>query len=216
MKDDGAAGVYLDSAGGPSAKCKKSGGFQEPYEIVNVSAMQFSKAEQDRCIFGMTATEASKVLGQRGTTLMTFCRDKVRDNYKNQTITLKQCHVLFHWNDHSFFKYHQDNKGDVAVIVNLSPGVTSFHVAGCATATMDGPGSGHIISTKAYHRSGEATRRCIKLVYFFDVTDPVSVGDDDGPAGPSSDAAPAPAQTEDTAIKTDPVVKTEPVIKSEA
>ena len=76
--------------------------------------------------------------------------------------------------------------------------------------------SGHIIPTKAYHRSGEATRRCIKLVYFFDVTDPVSVGDDDGPAGPSSDAAPAPAQTEDTAIKTDPVVKTEPVIKSEA
>ena len=101
-------------------------------------------------------------------------------------------------------------KGDVAVVVNLSPGRTSFHVAGCFEAVMDGPGSGHILPTKAYHRSGEATRRCIKMVYFFDVTDPIPVGDED--AASSSDAALPPAPLDESVVKPEPSAN----LKSEA
>jgi hypothetical protein len=89
-------------------------------------------------------------------------------------------------NDHSFFKYHQDDKGTVAVVVNLSPcTITDFHVAGApAHAVMQGCGKAHILPTKVYHRSGTAPRRCIKLVFFLDLIAPVVVSEE--AAGSSS------------------------------
>ena len=63
----------------------------------------------------------------------------------------------------------------MAVVVNLSLGKTNLHVAGCTKAEMDGPGSALLLPTKAYHRSGEASRRCIKLVFFFDIRPPIDL-----------------------------------------
>ena len=57
----------------------------------------------------------------------------------------------------------------------MSPGETSFHVAGFGKAKMKGPGAGHLLPTKVFHRSGEASRRCIKLVFFFDIRGAIDV-----------------------------------------
>jgi hypothetical protein len=172
LQDDGLPEVFLDSRDGQ--KVHKSGGFQEAYHHINVDAIRFSKMEQDRCIFGMKPADYVKILGNAGTRLKDACKRKLEELFgKSMQVVFRECHALFHWNDHSFFTYHQDTKGTVAIIVNLSPGETTFHVAGFSEAVMNGPGSAHILPTQAYHRSGKATKRAIKLVFFFDAKPPV-------------------------------------------
>lgn len=181
VEEDGSYGLYLDYAGGSSKpKAKKSGGFQLPYETVNVRALRFSKLNQDRCIFGFTATEYKKVLGNRGTALLDAVKIRVGGLFKNRSVVLSQAHVLFHWNDHSFFTYHRDDKGKVAVVVNLSPcATTDFHVAGATDrAVMKKCGQAHIVPTNVYHRSGSAPRRCIKIVFFLEIMEPVDVDEE--------------------------------------
>ena len=167
-------------------------------------AIRVSKTEQDRCIFGSTPAEYKKFLGGRGTGLADLVKRHVSELVKKEAV-LSQVHVLFHWNDHSFFTYHQDEKGQVAVKVNLSPCTTTdFHVAGFAdSAVMNGCGQAHVFPTKVFHRSGSAPRRCIKLVFFVDTNGPVVVNDDDG--GTSSSAA----KGEDDVVKEAAEVKQE-------
>ena len=182
--DGGEPGLFLDSAAGQPVK--KTGGFQESYKVVNVRAMRFSKAEQDRCIFGFTQAEYLKVVGQRGKYLADEVKSKVTNKFKKNA-TIKQVHALFHWNDHSFFTYHQDEKGDVAVVVNLSPCETDFHVAGMSkSAAMTKPGMAQLVPTQVYHRSGKAPRRCIKLVFFLDLAEPVDLSAAEEPAAASA------------------------------
>lgn len=184
---DGSPGLFLDSTGGvhTDPKAKKSGGFQREYTAVNVRAMRFSKSEQDRSVFALTAAEYGKVLGPRGKGLADRVKIEVKDFFKKDPALL-QVHVLFHWNDHSFFTYHQDDKGDVAVVVNLSPCTTTdLHVAGAAMAKMEACGEAHILPTHVFHRSGTAPRRCIKLVFFYNLIEPIDVGGDD--AGSSTE-----------------------------
>ena len=179
-------GLYLDAVGGQQPK--KSGGFQESYEVVNVRAMRFSKAEQDRCIFGMTQAEYGKILGDRGKFLARKVKEEVTETFK-KVATIHQVHALFHWNDHSFFTYHKDEKGQVAVVVNLSPCETDFHVAGMgSTAAMTKPGMAHLVPTTVYHRSGKAPRRCIKLVFFLDLAERVDLSAEEPAAAPETDA----------------------------
>ena len=182
---DGNPGLYLDGPGAEDRK--KSGGFQTPYELVNVTAMRFQKDEQARCIFGFTPAEFKKTLGASGTKLLDAVKEKVKDHWKVESLSLHQVHVLFHWNDHSFFKYHQDNGGDVAVVVNLSPACkTDFHIAGGGEAWMKTPGAAHMFPTSVFHRSGTAPRRCIKFVFFWSIVGNSQVVDVEGAgAGPS-------------------------------
>ena len=86
-------------------------------------------------------------------------------------------HVLFHWNKHSFFTYHQDTDGDVTVIVNLMHGEAEMHVAGKAVAKYDGIGSAHLFPAKLFHRSGAAPRRCVKVAFFFQLSDQAEAQD---------------------------------------
>ena len=102
--------------------------------------MRFSKSEQDRCTFGMTLGDLKKILGGRGDRFILECKLEIESAIPNTVVLFRECHALFHWNDHSFFTYHQDDKGDVAVVVNLSPGTTTLHVAGCGEASMEGVG----------------------------------------------------------------------------
>ena len=124
--------------------------------------------------------------------------------WKVESLSLHQVHVLFHWNDHSFFKYHQDDKGDVAVVVNLSPSCeTNFHIAGGGEAWMKTPGAAHMFPTSVFHRSGTAPRRCIKFVFFWSIVGNSQVVDVDGAgAGPSG-------------VKTEQTVKPEETVKPE-
>ena len=151
-----------------------------------MTAMRFQKDEQARCIFGFTGAEYKKTLGAPGTRLSDAVKAKVKEHWKVDSLSLTQVHVLFHWNDHSFFKYHQDDKGDVAVVVNLSPSCeTNFHIAGGGEALMKTPGAAHMFPTSVFHRSGTAPRRCIKFVFFWSIVGNSQVVDVDGAPGPS-------------------------------
>lgn len=167
---DGSPTFYLDAPGGADMKShKKSGGFQKLYDSVNVPVAGLNKLEQDRCIFAMTHTHFVKMGGPAASKLYDLVGKKVAELYKVNAVAPKAVHVLFHWNSHSFFTYHQDDDGDVAAICNLSHGVAYMHVAGSEQAKYDGIGSTHIFPTKVFHRSGDAPRRSIKVAFFFSV-----------------------------------------------
>lgn len=158
--------VYLDTAEGSH---KKSGGFQSLYPNINVKSV--FKAEQERCIFAMKPAAFKKVGSAEGTRLVKAAEEAVKDVVGNSA-TLVETHILFHWNDHSFFTYHQDPRGDWVLLVNLSPATTDFHIAGTQGATMQNTGEAHLFPTKVFHRSGKAPRRCVKVAFFFNVAKP--------------------------------------------
>ena len=187
---DGAPGLILKNADAAAVAKEKRGGFQDAYTHVNVRAMRFNKPDQDRCIYGFTAAEFKKLLGSRGSALMELVKDEVSGHFTKKAPSVHQVHVLFHWNDHSFFTYHKDGKGHIAVMVNLAPACTTdFHVAGASEkAKMHWPGHTHILPTNVYHRSGTAPRRCIKLVFFLDLVENKKILDLD--EGTSAQAAP--------------------------
>ena len=103
----------------------------------------------------------------------------------------KVIHILFHWNTHSFFTFHQDDDGEVTVMVNLSYGKADMRVAGYENAEYSAIGAAHAFASKLFHRSGTAPRRCVKVAFFFKLVEGDIVNDDEEPvnkAGGSSDA----------------------------
>lgn len=174
---------YLDSNSGAVPTLKKSGGFQQLYAAINVPKALQNKSEQDRCIFAMTRSQFVAVGGPPAARLIEEAKLKVQTTY-HQITTVKEVHVLFHWNAHSFFQYHQDHAGEVTVIINLSFGKAYMHVAGRKEAEYDGPGSAHMFPSQVFHRSGEAERRCVKIALFFDLGADVDQSAED--AGSSS------------------------------
>ena len=108
--------------------------------------------------------------GQAGKQLQTQAAKAVSKAF-SKNASLAVVHVLFHWNNHSFFTYHQDTDGEVTVIVNLMYGAAEMHVAGKAVAKYEGIGSAHLFPGKLFHRSGAATRRCVKVAFFFQLSD---------------------------------------------
>ena len=158
--------VYLDTAEGSH---KKSGGFQTLYPNINVKSV--FKAEQERCIFAMKPAAFKKVGSAEGIRLVKAAEESVKA-VVGDSATLVEALILFHWNDHSFFTYHQDPRGDWVLLVNLSPATTDFHIAGTQGATMETAGEAHLFPTKVFHRSGKAPRRCVKVAFFFNVAKP--------------------------------------------
>ena len=198
MEEDHAPQFYLDTAAG-AVKSMKSGGFQNLYPAINVASDVASKMEQDRCIFAMKTSDFIKVGGPAARRLLDEAARNVKGIYE-QNVTPKVCHLLFHWNAHSFFTYHKDEEGDISVIINLSPSNAFMHVAGCEPAEYHGIGSGHIFPCSVQHRSGDAPRRCVKVAIFFGLDGPEDCtssdkGEGDG-AGSSS--APNPEETKET------------------
>ena len=137
----------------------------------------------------MNKKEMESLLGKRGKALEARVKESVLAKWKQAPI-LVEAHILFHWNDHSFFTYHQDEKGDVAAVVNLSMATcTDFHIAGQGLAKMESAGSGHLFPTKVFHRSGTAPRRCIKIVFFYNLKDIQDVDEMDVDANTASTCA---------------------------
>ena len=161
---------FLDYPGTSTAQPEtlsraKSGGFAQTYEHINVTATELNKCDQDRCIFRCQKTTFEKIVPTYGTNLIEEASGFVEQFYG--TSKLRYVDVLFNWNKHSFFTYHQDHDGDLSVIINLTHGEASMHVAGMEDATYHGIGSGHLFPGKLFHRSGAAPRRCVKLAMFF-------------------------------------------------
>ena len=169
-KSDGNPVVYLDKSSGgqpdKDAKASKAGGFLTAYR--SVATEQYSKAMQDRCLFGFNkatkfASEctsfAGSLNGKVGALMTKLFPDFVA--------TSEGVHLLFNWNSHSLFTYHQDEKSMVTVIVNLAPARSTFHIAGKKEAEYKEPGDAVVLPSAVWHRSGEAQRRTVKVAYFF-------------------------------------------------
>ena len=96
--------------------------------------------------------------------------EAMEDLVPNHVLHNTGVHVLFNWNAHSLFAYHKDAGSDLSCIVNLSPAKSTFHVAGFGPeATYNEPGDMFVLPSDAFHRSGVAARRTIKVAYFFKV-----------------------------------------------
>ena len=123
---------YLDFAGAtaqPESLSKsKNGGFRETYEHVNVTATDLNKCDQDRCIFRCPKVTFVKIVGGYGNNIIAEANGFIKEYY-GAVYALKYIDVLFNWNKHSFFTYHQDMDGDLSVIINLTHGKAWMHVA---------------------------------------------------------------------------------------
>ena len=161
--DDGVQKIYLDTPGGTPA-AKKPTVFHELVEHVNMPVAEFSKLEHDRCIFYMSMAKFHSVAGNVSKTMSTRVLNKISNLYE-ENVSCKAVHMLFHWNAHSFLKYHQITDGDVVAFVNLSPSTATMHIAGQSEARFEGMGSMHIFPAKAFHRSGTAQRRCVMVAF---------------------------------------------------
>ena len=161
--DDGVQKIYLDTPGGTPA-AKKPTVFHELVEHVNMPVAEFSKLEHDRCIFYMSLAKFHSVAGNVSKTMSTRVLNKISNMYE-ENVSCKAVHMLFHWNAHSFLKYHQITDGDVVAFVNLSPSTATMHIAGQSEARFEGMGSTHIFPAKAFHRSGTAQRRCVMVAF---------------------------------------------------
>ena len=168
---------WLDSSDGPAPR--SHGGFQELYDKINVPPRQHSKQEQARCVFGMSLTTFYKVAGPVSKPWVKNLTQTMSENANNQPVSCDVVHVLFNWNAHSFFTYHQDPDGDMTAIVNLTHGESTMSVAGFEEATYHGVGSTLIFPSKAFHRSGTAPRRCVKVAFFYKVMAPIELDEDD-------------------------------------
>ena len=136
---------------------------------------------QDRCTFGFkSAGVFEKECGGAAKALNLRVFAQMKTYFPSCNVTSKGVHVLFNWNAHSLFTYHKDPNSIVTVIVQLTPGITDFHVAGKAQmGVYETAGSAHILCSQVWHRSGTAQRRTIKAAYFFDV-DVIDLEKEDG------------------------------------
>ena len=117
-------------------------------------------------------------------------------------VKLVEAHVLFHWNGHSFFKYHTDNVGTWTLVVMLTPGVSTFHMAGFPkNATFDKPGSAHLFQSKMAHRSDRAPRRTVKMTFFFVEETVIDLAVDEKASPAPDPPQEAPADVKETVVK---------------
>ena len=170
---------WLDSSDGKAPAPRSHGGFQELYDKINVPPRQHSKQEQARCVFGMSLATFYKVAGPASKIWVKNLTQTMTENADNQPVSCDVVHILFNWNAHSFFTYHQDPDGDMTAIVNLTHGESTMSVAGFEEATYHGVGSTLIFPSKAFHRSGTAPRRCVKVAFFYKVKVAESLDSDD-------------------------------------
>lgn len=217
---DGLPTVFLNknAEDKPEFKTSKKGGFDKGgYNLVNVSI--FNVSMQERCLFGFASIQQFVTqIGPAAKHVSNAVLAEVSKMFPNHNVCSKGVHALFNWNAHSLFSYHQDEKSTVTVIVNLSPAMSDFHVAGRAhSCTYVRPGDTHIFPSAVVHRSGSAERRTVKCAYFFDLkmnssaeasssAPTVDEENSDKPDGDKTEAVVAPV----------PAVEAEAQVKAEA
>jgi len=175
MADDGLPVLKIDQIEHKAPGRK--GGFSGGYRFVNVAEHAFVQAEQDRVLFGYNRPDFLK---QAGPELIRVYEGAVKAVEKaiDKKVVLLQAHILFHWNAHSFFTYHADAVGTWTMVVMLTEGLSTFHMAGFPeSATYNKPGDCHLFRSKMSHRSGTAPRRAVKVSFFFDEAPPIPTVD---------------------------------------
>ena len=167
---DGNPTVLLEKSTGEHAEkaAKLTGGFITAYE--SVATGTYSKVMQDRCVYGFTkgAKFASECTSAAGT-LNAKVNNLMTKLFPDDVAQSEGVHVLFNWNAHSLFSYHTDVKSTVTVIVNLSAAKSSFFIAGKEEAIYNEPGDAFVLPSAAWHRSGIAERRTVKVAFFFNL-----------------------------------------------
>ena len=185
--NDGRPTVTLEKVEGQAseAKPKKAGGFLDAYKLVATTV--FNKDMQQRVIFGYSKPASfAKDFAPYGSNLNAKVQGFLQQVFPTRVLSSTGVHVLFNWNAHSLFAYHQDNSSDVTFIVNLAPAKSSFHVAGFRQSTVYyEPGDAYLFPSAAWHRSGGAQRRSVKVAYFYKLSPLHSQIDCDMPSSSS-------------------------------
>ena len=188
---------YKAKGGQTKAGCNGwgEGGYRE---LLNKDEVVYDKRLQQRCVWHFnSATRWSEFVDNGTRTYSLFALDReVKQKVFEATgerHNLKKVHIIAQWNPHGLWGYHQDNDGEVTVIVNLSPShednFTSLHVAGaCNNAYFSQPGDCHLFPGALHHSSFSSTLRTIKIAFFFS---PAPLIDDDDPEPPPSSSAQA-------------------------
>jgi len=147
-----------------------AGGWDNKEGYTAVSASTFHKSEQDNCVIPISKTQipvffeafplAAEVAVEATKLVMTSLQD--------HPVDLEQIHLLWGWNTHSHFGYHQDHiPMCMTLTVLLSLGESSMHVAGAPEEAKYGLGTGQLFAGDMFHRSGYTQRRTVKMSLFF-------------------------------------------------
>ena len=158
----------------------KGGWSKEGYQQVNLpSGTVFQCSEQQKVVFAVSKSEVRKFLQDYQlfwlmTHLNGFVESQIGADY---SVSLDQLHTLFSFSVYTHFKYHNDqndlsgdrrkNGVNLTVLVTISPGEASFHVAGRdKEVRYKFPGDIKAFHAGLYHRSGAAEFRTVKLAVF--------------------------------------------------
>ena len=183
------------------------------YDAVNLPAgLSFSRAEQNATVFGMRPrdikpfTKAAKL--EFAYELIAGAIDTIMGK-KGSAFAVPHLHVMFCFNAHTSYSYHQDapdlvGEVDYTMMLMLSPGKSSMRVAGAgADFEYTYPGAACFFDAcKLYHRSGTALLRTVKLAFFIRLTDAIDP-EEEGEGSPIKKP------------KVDEEVKSEPKVKQE-
>lgn len=167
------------------------GGFhrkKDRYDKVNLpQGMPFSHEEQSAAVFGLNRSygmvnkfvkqcqlEWAEAMIQEAAEKI--CKDKVEEGFSVQT-RIEEVHVNFAFSPQINYAYHIDAPDlkcspDFTVMVNLSPGKTSMHIAGAKNeAHYHIPGDAVLFGAQdIFHRSGAAQWRTLKLAFFVTIS----------------------------------------------
>ena len=86
---------------------------------------RLSDARTERSRLSLLKQTKRKALA-RGSWSKSLARCQGPRLFNKCNLTFKEIHVLFHWNAHSFFTYHNKDDGDISAIVNLSDTIVPY------------------------------------------------------------------------------------------
>jgi len=147
------------------------GGWDNKEGYKTVSASTFRKAEQDNCVIPISPIkmpsffEAFPLAGEVADEAIEKVMTTLSDSHP---FVLEEIHLLWGWNTHSHYGYHQDHiPMCMTLTVLLSLGKSSMHVAGAPEEAKYELGTAHLVAGNMYHRSGYTQRRTVKMSLFF-------------------------------------------------
>jgi hypothetical protein len=168
------------------------GGWAKPYEHVNVQDA-FQIKRQKGCTLSFqepvvgwireakpTLPEPMKSLGKLNAwimsemaTLVLKAEEPTKSGFRT-TLSLAFVDILFKYDNHSHFTYHQDLRATpaadtvVTVVLKLSADKTTLHIAGAECETeLNLVGDAAVFLSMMYHRSGKATVRSVLASFFY-------------------------------------------------
>ena len=151
------------------------GGFDGGYQLANVA--RFENEKQNACVFAFRNKSSLAGLSKRLQRVVDAALKHVESTFASQferetfAVSVGQIHLVFGFNSHAHFLYHQDaSEYTWTITVQLSPGASTIHIAGAPEDCLfESPGDAFLFPAQAYHRSGTKERRTLTMSIFFKI-----------------------------------------------